>query len=73
VEQWCRASGGSDADQATIPGSPMKALWLIAAIFSREGRLGGVCIQASHTMVQAIMTNALNEARVFSHLSAMRL
>jgi len=51
----------------------MKALWLIAAIFSREGRLGGVCIQASHTMVQAIMTNALNEARVFSHLSAMRL
>jgi len=35
--------------------------------------LGGVCIQASHTMVQAIMTKALNEARVFSHLSAMRL
>lgn len=35
--------------------------------------LGGVCIHASHIMAQARWMKAVNEASVFSHLSAIRL
>jgi hypothetical protein len=31
-----QSSGGSDADQATTPGSPLKASWLIAAMLASD-------------------------------------
>ena len=73
-ESWGSVAASMSVFEPTPAANPRIRELPLCAVGSTGGRntLGGVCIQASHTMVQAIMTKALNEARVFSHRSAMR-